>query len=109
VKVYKIVIILVLLSVSLVRAGHAELYKRWMTKGMANGYFITEINDVDKINYYLQGAVDSLKAFSPGTISKHYSGFSLGDYYNIITDYYSKRPKALKKTVLQVLLEGCKK
>jgi hypothetical protein len=93
-------------------AGDSEwdpyMERHWFTDDMVNGYFIMEVDDPNKVNYYIRGMIDVLKKYNSPIFEEYYPKYLLGDYYEALMQYYSKNKMQRKRPISEVLVSGCK-
>ena len=75
-----------------------------------NGDFAIQssVEDPNRLNYYLAGVIDTITRFKPDAIKEHYSGYSIGGIYDKLTKYYYNNPDKRNRTIVDVLMTGCK-
>ncbi|MBF0494430.1 MAG: hypothetical protein HQL28_04795 [Candidatus Omnitrophica bacterium] len=104
----KCILVLLVLVLASGVCAFAQMAPNWYTDGRLNGHFVLEASDADKINYYIQGVLDTLSVTNKGIIDKYYKDQELGNIYDMVTEYYTKNSDKADRSVINLLVSGCK-
>jgi len=95
------------------RVSYEEYIGRMFTKGRANGNYVVEFiersqSGASKVRTYIYAVLDTLTEIKMEALKIFYPDATFEDVVEHVVKYYKNNPASRQRTVVDVILSGCK-